>query len=157
MYLKRNTSTVTVHKLLSSYEICPSVYVINYKTCTLPTHSSRCLFAPFVFASAFISLHSLALSSEFSPSLSLSCLLSPHFTSSFCLLCVPPFKFFSSGSRASLFLISGYSSAFAVYLRLFCLSICLVRSLEPSHLFVFYVFAQKIALSNSKITPTAFM
>lgn len=114
---KKDISTVTVHKLLCSCEIFPSGYVINYKTCTSATHSSPCPFAPFVFASTFISLYSLALSSAFSPSLSLSSSPSPHFTSSFCLLCVPPFNFFSFIPCAALFLIYGYSSASAVYLR----------------------------------------
>lgn len=138
-----------MHKLLCSHEIFPSGYVINYKTCTLPTHSSPCPFAPFVFASTFISLYYLTLSSEFSLSLSLSCSLSPHFTSSFCLLCVSPFKFFSSIPRVGLLLIYGYSSAFAVYLRLSVslrLSLSLTRTLTS---LCVLSFAQKLALFYS--------
>lgn len=132
-------------KLLCSYEIFPSGYVINYKTCTLPTHSSPCQFAPFVFASTFISLYSLAPSSEFPLSLSLSCSLSPHFTPSFCLLCVPPFKFFffHSPSRSLLDLwlfvcVCSLSQGFCLFP-----SICLFRSLKPSHLFVLGVLHRR--------------
>lgn len=50
-------------------------------------------------------------------SLSLSCLLSPHFTFSFSLLCVSPFKLSFFFSRAALFLICCDSSAFTVDLR----------------------------------------
>lgn len=138
-----------MHKLLCSHEIFPSGCVINYKTCILPTHSSPCPFAPFVFASTFISLYYLALSSEFSLSLSLSCSLSPHFTPSFCLLCVSAFKFFSSIPCVALSLIYGYSFAFAVYLRVSVsrrLSLSLSRTLTS---LCVLSFAREIALFYS--------
>ncbi len=50
---------------------------------------------------------------------------------------VLPSSFLSFILRAALFLISVYSSAFAVYLRV---TVCLFRSLEPSHLFVLWGF-----------------
>ncbi len=105
----------------------PQGYVINYKTCTLLTHSSLCPFAPFVFASTLISLYSLALSSEIfsSHSLCLACIhlvSPPHFVYYVAL----PSSFSSFIPGATLFLI--YSPASAVYLRV---SVCLFRSLHP--------------------------
>jgi len=109
--------------------------VINYKTCTLQTHSSPCLFAPFVSASAFIYLRALPLSSEFSIFFSLCCSLSPHFTSSFCLLRLSPFKLFPSIGRA--FLIYCFSSAFAVYLH-----VSVSSAPSKPHISLFLVLAQ---------------
>lgn len=107
---------------------------VCYKPQNLPIHSSLCLFAPFVFASTFISLFTLLLSFEFSLCLSLSCSLSTHFTSPsrlcqvlrslldlqrfVCIRCLP-----------------------RGFYHLFC-------SLKPSTSLCFVSFAQKIAFSQ---------
>lgn len=139
---KRNIYTVTVPKLF------PSGCVINYKTCSLPTHSSPCrslhLFLPLYF---HFSVATLSLLQVNFPSLSLclarSHLILPHFVFYVFL----PFKFFSSIPRAAL---SSWSMAIPLPLLFISgflsLSVCLFHSLEPSHLFVSFWTEDSLAL-----------
>lgn len=117
---------------LCSHEPFPCGYVINYKTCSLPTHSSPCPFAPFDFASTFISLYSCTLSNFYSLSLFL-CLSCSHLISPSHFVCVSPFKISSL-----LFPVLLFSWSVATCLLLLFISGFLSLSLTLTSLWVLH-------------------
>lgn len=109
-----------IHCLYTNYSF-PMKYfpaVINYKSCTLQTDSSPVPVCSICFCLCFhfsMPAHFVKWIFFLFLSLSLSCTLSPHFTFSFCLSCVGPFKSSPCILNTVPFLIYGFLSSFAVY------------------------------------------
>lgn len=138
-----------VHKLLFSYEIFPSGYKLQKLHLANRFISRSCLLHLFLPLLSLLYASSLCQVNFLSLPVSLFVL---HTFTSFHLLILS----FMCWSLQVFPLYSQHSSLLDLWLfvRLFCLSLgsLLFRSLEPSHLFVFWVLHGTV-LSYSEITP----